>query len=82
MLKTNIFPYQKYPYFNTFICGKRGSGKSSTLYKIVDKISSPDTFIYLFSPTAELDQTKHAFFEKRGQTRFSEFPSIKGGALV
>lgn len=74
---------------NTFICGRRGTGKTHLLYSLIESITSPDSFIFLFSPTLAVDETKAAFLKRLKKRvknpRFEEHFSIfegKGNHLI
>ena len=58
-------------YSNTFICAKKNSGKTTTIYNILKKCSDKDTILDLFVSTIEKDRSwiqavKH--FENKGLT--------------
>ena len=56
--ENKIRGYELFPevYANIFLCAKKKSGKTSTIFKIIKQCADPETQIYIFCPTYVKDQ--------------------------
>ena len=73
-------------YSNTFICAKKNSGKTTTIFNILKKCADKDTILDLFVSTIEMDRSWIQiinYFQNKGLTVNANISTIgESGDLI